>query len=51
MPAFADLPHAGQPLAAGRPILTLFARAANPAACLETLHQMAEDLDRWLFGQ
>jgi predicted ATP-grasp superfamily ATP-dependent carboligase len=49
LPAFADIPAAGQPIPAGRPILTLFAAAASAAACEETLRQKAADLDRWLF--
>lgn len=49
-PAFADIPPAGQPIGAGRPILTLFARGDSPAACLDSLQRTAADLDRWLFG-
>jgi predicted ATP-grasp superfamily ATP-dependent carboligase len=49
-PAFADIPHAGQPIEAGRPILTFFARATSVARCTEALRRMAADLDRQLFG-
>jgi predicted ATP-grasp superfamily ATP-dependent carboligase len=49
-PAFADIPHAGQHLEAGRPILTIFARAASVARCTEALRRIAADLDRQLFG-
>ncbi|HXG12734.1 MAG TPA: ATP-grasp domain-containing protein [Gemmataceae bacterium] len=49
MPEFADIPPAGQPIRAGRPILTFFARADTPAGCCDTLEQIAKDLDRWLF--
>jgi predicted ATP-grasp superfamily ATP-dependent carboligase len=48
LPAFADIPPAGQFIEAGRPILTLFARADSPAACLDSLRQTAQPLDRWL---
>jgi predicted ATP-grasp superfamily ATP-dependent carboligase len=50
MPAFADIPHAGERIEARRPILTLFARASSEAACLAELKAIAADLDRWLFG-
>lgn len=49
LPAFADIPAAGEPIAAARPILTYFAQAATLAACIGELTQMAADLDRWLF--
>jgi predicted ATP-grasp superfamily ATP-dependent carboligase len=51
MPAFADVPHAGDPIEAGRPILTLFARAGTMAECLDQLRRLAADLDRRLFGR
>jgi predicted ATP-grasp superfamily ATP-dependent carboligase len=50
VPAFADIPAAGQPIKAGRPILTFFARGDTPASCQDALRQIARDLDRWLFG-
>jgi predicted ATP-grasp superfamily ATP-dependent carboligase len=50
LPAFADIPSAGQGIEAGRPILTLFAHADTPEACLDCLQQTAADLDQWLFG-
>jgi predicted ATP-grasp superfamily ATP-dependent carboligase len=50
-PAFADIPHAGQQIEAGRPILTFFARAASEAGCIEALRRIAADLDRRLFGR
>jgi predicted ATP-grasp superfamily ATP-dependent carboligase len=50
MPAFADIPHIGERIAAGRPVLTFFARAATLAGCADALEQTAGDLDRWLFG-
>jgi predicted ATP-grasp superfamily ATP-dependent carboligase len=49
MPAFADIPAAGQHIPAGRPILTCFARAGSPSACEGELRRIAADLDRWLF--
>jgi predicted ATP-grasp superfamily ATP-dependent carboligase len=51
MPLFADIPHDGQAVKAGRPILTFFARGDSAAQCLDTLKQMAADLDHWLFGR
>jgi predicted ATP-grasp superfamily ATP-dependent carboligase len=49
MPAYADIPHAGERIKAGRPVLTLFARAGSAAGCEEALRAQAADLDRWLF--
>jgi predicted ATP-grasp superfamily ATP-dependent carboligase len=49
-PAFADVPPAGQRIAAGRPVLTFFARAATEADCLARLRATAADLDSRLFG-
>jgi predicted ATP-grasp superfamily ATP-dependent carboligase len=48
LPAFADIPRPGEPIKAGRPILTFFARGGSVADCTESLHQIARDLDRWL---
>ena len=41
MSEFADLPHPGERIGAGRPVLTTFARAAREAACLEALRGRA----------
>src|SRR5262249_46336115 len=49
LPAFADIPPAGQVSARSRPILTLFARADPHKSCLDTLREITADLDRWLF--
>jgi predicted ATP-grasp superfamily ATP-dependent carboligase len=49
MPAFADLPEAGQGIRTGQPILTFFTADDSASACLDTLQQVAADLDRWLF--
>jgi predicted ATP-grasp superfamily ATP-dependent carboligase len=51
LPDFADIPRAGQRIKAGSPVLTLFARGASPADCLDALRQTAGDLDRRLFGR
>ncbi len=51
MPAFADVPHPGAVIEAGRPILTLLRRALTVEACHEELRRLASDLDRWLFGR
>jgi predicted ATP-grasp superfamily ATP-dependent carboligase len=50
LPAFADVPPAGAVIAAGHPVLTLFARGESVAACEAELRQVAADLDRRLFG-
>ncbi|HEY1861268.1 MAG TPA: ATP-grasp domain-containing protein [Gemmataceae bacterium] len=51
MPAFADLPHAGQIIKAGHPILTYFARADSTSDCSNALQQIAADLDQRLFSR
>jgi predicted ATP-grasp superfamily ATP-dependent carboligase len=51
LPAFADIPRAGEMIRKGRPILTFFARAVSPGACLDLLMQTARDLDHRLFHQ
>ena len=51
LPAFADIPPAGQSIARGRPILTFFRRGASLEDCLDGLRRTARDLDRRLFGQ
>lgn len=51
MPGFADIPYAGEPIEARRPILTFFARAESESACLDQLKVIAADLDRWLHGR
>ncbi len=50
MPAFADLPHAGDRIDAGRPVLTMLARAATEEACLVELRQKADEVERWLYS-
>jgi predicted ATP-grasp superfamily ATP-dependent carboligase len=45
-PAFADIPAAGQRIAAGRPVLTLFASGATPDECLTGLRAAAQGMDR-----
>jgi predicted ATP-grasp superfamily ATP-dependent carboligase len=49
MPAFADIPPAGQTIAAGRPVLTLFAGGDSLPACRDNLRQMTVGLDHWLW--
>src|SRR5262249_40178878 len=50
MPVFADIPAAGERIAAGGPVLTCFAKAATVTACLHQLQQGAAALDRSLFN-
>jgi predicted ATP-grasp superfamily ATP-dependent carboligase len=47
-PPFADIPHPGMRIKDGRPVLTFFARADTPDACLDGLRRTAADLDRLL---
>jgi predicted ATP-grasp superfamily ATP-dependent carboligase len=49
LPDFADLPAAGTMMAAGQPVLTLFAHAADRDSCLLLLQARAVELDA-LFG-
>lgn len=49
-PAFADIPAAGETNPRGRPILSFFVRGTSEADCLERLKEVAESLDRKLFG-
>jgi predicted ATP-grasp superfamily ATP-dependent carboligase len=51
MPDFADIPHAGEPIEARHPVLTVFARADSESTCIEQLRAIAADLDRWLYRQ
>jgi predicted ATP-grasp superfamily ATP-dependent carboligase len=48
-PQFADIPHPGEPVRAGQPVLTFFASAGTLGACVDRLRQIALDLDRRLF--
>jgi predicted ATP-grasp superfamily ATP-dependent carboligase len=50
LPPFADVPPAGEVIAAGHPVLTLFGRGESAAACEAELRRSAADLDRRLFG-
>jgi predicted ATP-grasp superfamily ATP-dependent carboligase len=49
MPEYADIPAAGERIPVGGPILTLFARAASVAACLNQLRRQAANLDHMFF--
>jgi predicted ATP-grasp superfamily ATP-dependent carboligase len=51
MPAFADIPDGGTPIAAGRPVLTLLCGAATEERCVAELRRRASDLDRMLFEE
>jgi predicted ATP-grasp superfamily ATP-dependent carboligase len=51
MPDFADIPHEGQRLTEGQPVLSLFAAATTVPRCLDALRRTAADLDRRLFGR
>lgn len=48
-PDFADIPHAGDVIAAGHPVCTIFAEAATESECVAKLKARAAELDR-LFG-
>lgn len=47
-PALADVPPRDTPVAAGRPLVTLFARAADESAAARVLRRRAASLDRVL---
>ena len=49
MPSFADLPHAGEVISAGRPVLTLFACARRIEDCIIALRRRAAEVERWLY--
>lgn len=49
IPPFADLPHVGALIPAGRPVLSFFAEADTPSDSLSRLRQTAADLDQLLF--
>ncbi len=51
LPAFADIPAAGQPVARGRPVLTFFASGDSVERCLARLRDGAADLARRLSGR
>jgi predicted ATP-grasp superfamily ATP-dependent carboligase len=51
LPAYADIPHAGQEIEAGHPVLTFFTRADTVAGCQSALEAIAGDLDRLLWGR
>jgi predicted ATP-grasp superfamily ATP-dependent carboligase len=51
MPSFADIPHGGELIEAGHPVITLFARASTIEECHQQLRRLAADLDRRLFGR
>jgi predicted ATP-grasp superfamily ATP-dependent carboligase len=51
MPDFADIPLAGEPIAARRPVLTIFARGDSEAECLRALKGKAAHLDRRLHAR
>lgn len=48
-PDFADVPHAGEVIEAGHPVLTILTEADTEAECLSRLQSWAAELDR-LFG-
>jgi uncharacterized protein len=50
MPAFADLPRAGDRIGKGHPVITLLEFGASTAGCLEGLKARARSLDFWLHG-
>ena len=47
---YADIPHAGETIEQGRPVLTLFASAPTVADCTVKLQEKAQALDRRLWG-
>ena len=49
-PPFADIPHPGMVIKAGKPILTFFVQGDGAEDCLDALRRGAAELDRILFG-
>jgi predicted ATP-grasp superfamily ATP-dependent carboligase len=49
-PDFADLPHAGDAIAAGHPVCTVLAEGATEEACVLELMRRAAELDRLFAG-
>jgi uncharacterized protein len=47
---YADIPHAGEVIGQGRPVLTFFASARNFMECEMKLQEKAQALDRRLWG-
>jgi hypothetical protein len=47
-PAFADIPTAGQSVAASRPVMTVFADGASLDECEAGLRAAATTMDQWL---
>ena len=50
LPGFADIPHPGTTIAAGWPVLTLFAAGSSPAIVRERLQSQVAELDQ-LFSE
>ena len=48
---YADIPHPGDRIEKGHPILTLFASAADPQECLERLQEKAAFVESRLFSE
>lgn len=51
VPAAADLPARGEEIAAGRPVITVYARAATGTECLERLKSAARSFEERLFAR
>ena len=47
---YADIPQVGEVIEQGRPVLTLFVKAATASDCLRKLQEKAQTLDRHLWG-
>jgi predicted ATP-grasp superfamily ATP-dependent carboligase len=45
----ADIPHHGETIECGRPVMTVFAAASDEKACVQMLREKAQALDRWLW--
>jgi predicted ATP-grasp superfamily ATP-dependent carboligase len=51
IPPFADMPHPGERIDAGRPVLTFFTAANSQSACRAALRETARELDRRLYAR
>jgi predicted ATP-grasp superfamily ATP-dependent carboligase len=46
---YADIPHPGERIPRGRPVLTVFASASSDEECMQQLREKVQALDRWLW--
>jgi predicted ATP-grasp superfamily ATP-dependent carboligase len=47
---YADIPHAGEKIERGQPVMTVFASAPTAEQCRANLQEKSQALDRCLWG-